>query len=163
MISANSYYDRYTNLVNHTTIENALKEGLENIEQYFDNLADAKWSYRYAPEKWSIKEVVQHLIDSERIFAFRALCMARGETQNLPAFDENQYAHNSMADYRTPEAIIAEYKIVRQGTISLFGSFSDGQLQKTGVANNSLFNVGQQGYIIAGHEMHHLNVLKERY
>lgn len=163
MISANSYYDRYTNLVNHTTIENALKEGLENIEQYFINLPKEKWGYRYAPEKWSIKEVVQHLIDCERIFAFRALCMARGESQSLPAFDENQYAHNSMADYRTPQEIIAEYKTVRQATQSLFSSFSEGQLQKTGVANNSLFSVGQQGYIIAGHELHHLSVLQERY
>lgn len=158
-----SYYDRYTNLVMHTNIITALEAGKETLKNYFDSLPPQHWMHRYAPEKWSIKEVVQHMIDTERIFSYRALSFARGETQSLPAYDENIYAHNSMADYHTPEDIMAEYFAVRQSTIILFKSFSAEVMQRTGIANNVQFTVAQMGYIIAGHELHHLSVLKERY
>ena len=158
-----SYYDRYTNLVMHTNIITAFEAGKEALKNYFDSLPPQQWMHRYAPEKWSIKEVVQHIIDSERIFSCRALSFARGETQSLPPYDENIYAHNSMADYHTPEDIMAEYFAVRQSTIMLFKSFSAEVMQRTGIANNIQFTVGQTGNIIAGHELHHLSVLKERY
>lgn len=107
--------------------------------------------------------MVQHLIDAERIFAYRALCIARGETVSLPGFDENIYAAASKADGRTKEELLAEFKTARQSTAQLFVSFDEAQLAATGTANNNSISVNAIGFIIPGHVQHHLNVLEERY
>lgn len=122
-----------------------------------------KWDHRYAEGKWSIKEMIQHLIDAERIFAYRALCIARGEKASLPGFDENSYAEASKAGRRTKEELIDEFETARQSTRQLFACFDGEQLGATGIANNNSVSVNGIGFIIPGHVQHHLNILEERY
>jgi uncharacterized damage-inducible protein DinB len=118
---------------------------------------------RYAPGKWSMREVVGHLVDSERIFAMRALCFARGERADLPGFDENAYVAAAGFDRRPWEALRGEMRRVREATIALFEGFTDAQLDARGRANGGEFTVRAVAWIIAGHEAHHLDVLRERY
>ena len=160
-----TYYDHYINKVKtvHSTITDALNNGLDAATQLLNTIPAEKWDYRYASEKWSIKELVQHIIDTERVFSYRTLCFARGEKQNLPGFDQDIFVQNSFADYKKPAEIIAEYKAVRQSTVLLFSSFSPSTMQKTGSANNIIFTVEEMGLITAGHELHHLEVIEQRY
>lgn len=163
MLLANDYYDTYTRLVQWTTPEEALTKGLEAVMQTMATIQPDKWDYSYAPGKWSIKELVQHVMDTERIFSYRALCFARGETASLPGYDENLYAQNCFAAWRDAESIIEEYKAIRNSTLHLYRSFTPTALERTGIANNLQQNVLRIAFIIAGHELHHFNVLKERY
>lgn len=160
-----TYYDHYINRAkqNNDNVIHLLTQGLEGALQLLNNIPQDKWSYRYAPEKWSIKELTQHIIDTERVFSGRALAFARGEEQSLPGFDQDIYVQNSFSDYRDHNKILAEYKALRQSTLLLFDGFSDATLQKTGNASNVLFTVEEVGYIMAGHELHHLDILQERY
>ena len=119
--------------------------------------------YRYEEGKWSVKDIFCHLIDCERIYNYRALCIARGDKTALPGFEENDYAKAANADARQLSDIIAEYKSVRTSSIELFKSFDDEILHRIGIANNSPRSVRAIGYSLAGHEIHHLNVIKERY
>jgi hypothetical protein len=107
--------------------------------------------------------MVQHIIDTERIFAYRALCIARGEKTSLPGFDENNYAAHSAADRRKKEDLIEEFDVVRRSTTALFQSFTDGQLMATGIANNNPIEVNGIGFITVGHVTHHITILRERY
>lgn len=118
---------------------------------------------RYAPGKWSIKDVIGHLADSERIFAMRALCFARGESAELPGFDENAYVAAAGCDARPWDALRAELRRVREASIALFDGFSPAQLDARGRANGGEFTVRAVAWIVAGHEAHHLDVIRERY
>lgn len=165
MPQGTTYYDAYIAKAKHQgySIGNALENNLNSSLQVFNDISNEKWTHRYEPEKWSIKELIQHVIDTERVFGFRALCIARGETQSLPGFDQDDYVRNSFADYREPNDIVAEFKAVRNSSIELFNSFSAATLQKTGTANGIGFTVKELGYILVGHELHHLEILQQRY
>lgn len=117
----------------------------------------------YAPGKWTLKELMVHVTDTERIFAYRALCIARGEQGMLPGFDENTYAAASDAQSRSVENIMAEYNSVRQASIALLAGLNDGVFLNMGNANNIPVSVRALAYQIAGHEMHHMNIIKDRY
>lgn len=117
----------------------------------------------YAPGKWTLKELIVHITDTERIFAYRALCIARGEQAILPGFDEDAYAATSNAQSRSIENIMEEYNSVRQASITLLASFNDEALLNMGNANKIPVSVRALAYQIAGHEMHHVNIIKERY
>lgn len=157
------YYHKYVRLVQENDAATALTENTGTAVLFFDGIPEEKWDHRYADGKWSIKELVQHMIDTERIFAYRALCMARGEKQSLPGFDENQYAASSHAERRQKEDLAEEFKTVRKASELLFRSFGDDQLAATGVANNNSVSVNGLGFIMVGHVLHHLNILEERY
>lgn len=157
------FYHGYVKLVNEDSAAEAITNNAEKLRSFLQNISDDKWDFRYTEGKWSIKEMVQHLIDAERIFCYRALCIARGETQSLPSFDENIYAAASKADNRSREELKGELEVVRKGTQMLFRSFDDEQLERTGISNKNSISVNAIGYIIAGHATHHLNVLKEQY
>jgi uncharacterized damage-inducible protein DinB len=157
------FYQGYVKLVEEESVTEALRRNTGELEAFLQNIPENRWNFRYAEGKWSIKEMVQHLVDAERIFSYRALCIARGEKQSLPGFDENAYAAASKAEHRNREDVLAELRIVRKGTEALFHSFDEEQLGKTGIANKNPMSVHAIGYIIAGHARHHLNVLKERY
>ncbi|WP_400190637.1 DinB family protein [Hymenobacter sp. B81] len=133
------------------------------LHQLLGELSEAQAGFRYAPGKWSIKQVVLHLADAERIFAYRALRFARADAQELPGFDENAYADHSAADERSLVSLLQEYAAVRQATLTLFGSFSAEQLDRPGRANGNPASARALLYLIAGHEAHHLAVLAERY
>ena len=127
------------------------------------NISSDKSSYRYADGKWSVKELLQHVIDAERIFAYRALCIARKDTTPLPGFDENSYAEYSGADKRDWNELIEEFMAVRRSTELLFNSLDEQQLNETGTASGKPVYVLGIGFIIAGHLNHHITILKERY
>ncbi len=126
-------------------------------------LTEEQLLHRYAPGKWSIKEVMVHLMDSERIFAYRALRFARQDKTELPGFDENHYVPASKADAREINTILAEYIAVRNATIELFKSFTEEDLNQTGTASGLTLSVRALGFIILGHEVHHLKIIRERY
>ncbi|MFD1875345.1 alpha/beta hydrolase-fold protein [Hymenobacter bucti] len=126
-------------------------------------LTEAQALMRYAPGKWTPKEMLQHMIDTERIFTYRALRFARGDAQSLPGFDENDFAANSEANDRPMSQLLTEYHAVRAATLALFGSFTEAQFDRVGLANGGATSVRALVFITAGHERHHLGILRERY
>ena len=157
------FYHRYVNFVKEEDVHAAIENNTNTAISLLERIPEEKWSYRYAEGKWSIKEMIQHVIDADRIFSYRALCFARGEKISLPGFEENDYAEASDADRRTKKELISELATVRQSIQQLFRSFSEKQLVGAGTANGNPISVNAIGFIIPGHLEHHLNVLKERY
>lgn len=157
------FYHKYINLVHGDDLNALLDDSKTSMNSFLAAIPEERWSFRYAEGKWSIKELVQHVIDSERIFAYRALCFARSETASLPGFDENTYAAASRADRRTRQSLLDELQVVQEATALLFKSFDDEQLEHTGIANNNPITVRAIGFIIVGHLLHHKNVLQEKY
>ncbi len=140
-----------------------LQESLQQTEAFVNSIPAAKADHAYAEGKWTLKELLQHCIDTERIMAYRALCVARGEQQNLPGFDENSFAATSNANARNWDELIEEMLLVRKITIILFNTFNEEQLQQRGLANNHAITCNALGFIIVGHFMHHERIVKERY
>lgn len=157
------YYHKYIAYVNADGINEALEQHVNFFESYLKNLPLSKWEYAYSPGKWTIKEVVQHIIDSERVFAYRALRIARKDPTPLPGFDENMFALNANANKRKVGDLVDEFSIVRSSSLALFKSFGEEQLNNIGVANDQPISVEGIGFIIAGHALHHVNVINERY
>ena len=157
------FYHSYVKRVNEDDASTALQTSHAKTIAVLQRIPDEKWDFRYAVGKWSIKEMVQHIIDAERIFAYRALCIARGEQGSLPGFDENTYAANSNADSRGKKDLLEEWDAVRSATILLFNSFNDEQINRTGIANNKPISVNGIGFVTSGHVLHHLQILEERY
>lgn len=157
------YFDRYINLVPEDQLSIAFKQSLTAIEHLdvglFHNVGDKV----YAPGKWTIKDILQHLIDSERVFAYRSMRFARLDTTPLPGYDENLYAKTAGASERSLESILAELEVVRTSTIFLFESFGARSLLQTGVCFEKEISVLGLGFTIIGHQIHHLNVITERY
>lgn len=158
------WYHKYVNLVQFDNVKEAIASNTKTSLSFFESIPDSKWTFRYAAGKWSIKEMVQHIIDAERIFAYRALCFARRDKTPLPGFDENEYATAAYgADNRTKQDLLEEIKTVRKSIEQLFASFSESDLASVGTANNNPVSVNAIGFIIPGHMQHHINVLQERY
>ncbi len=133
------------------------------INDFLDGISEQKSTHSYAVGKWTIKEMLQHIIDTERIFSYRAVCFARKETSSLPGFDENHYGANMSANTRTWQSLVEEYKIVRLSLQLLFKSFTEEELLRTGMANNNVSMVGGIGFITLGHFYHHKKIIEERY
>lgn len=140
-----------------------LKDNLNMVRALISALPEEKWAYRYAQDKWTIKEVLVHIIDDERIYAYRALCFARNEKTALPGFEQDEYVLYSNANERSISNIMEEYEAVRFATIALFNGFDQSALLRQGVANKNKATVRALGYHIAGHELHHINIIKEKY
>lgn len=159
-----SFYKGYIQLTpDDKTIENALKHSYEAFFNYFKNISEEQSLYAYAPKKWTLKEVLVHCIDTERIMVYRALRFARNDKTELPGFEQDDYVLQSFANKRGILEILEEYKTQRKSTIQLFKSFDDEVLKNMGVANESNVSVRALGFIISGHEMHHLKICRERY
>jgi uncharacterized damage-inducible protein DinB len=157
------YFVKYTSLVKETHIKDAFIHQIECIQNFCENISEEKSTYAYAAGKWTLKEMLQHLIDTERVFAYRALAIARKDTTTLPSFDENEYAANSNANARTWESLTNEMVAVRNTTEMLFESLSTEMLASTGKFSSNTSDVETLGLIIVGHFYHHANVVKERY
>lgn len=158
------FYKGYIQLApKNMTIENALKHSFEAFFNYFNSLTEAQSLFSYAPEKWTLKEVLVHCIDTERIMAYRALCFARNDQTELPGFEQDDYVPQSFANSRELKDLLEEYIAVRKANLLLFNSFDDEILKRTGIANGNKMSVRALGFMISGHELHHLNVCKERY
>ena len=158
-----NYFENYTSLVPEKDAVSALKKQIQALSEFFNSVSDEKAMYAYAEGKWTMKEMLQHMIDTERIFAFRALVISRKETVKLPGFDENIYATNSLANRRTWAELAHEMKIVREATILLFKSFTDDMLKTLGNFSAATATVNTIGSIIVGHFCHHVNITNDRY
>ncbi|MFN8246996.1 MAG: DinB family protein [Ferruginibacter sp.] len=158
-----AYYTNYIAKVKEDELLPAFDVQQNLMEDFFRGISEEKANYAYAPGKWTIKELLQHVIDTERVFSYRAMCIARGEKQSLPGFDENEYAATSKANDRHWNDMLEEMISVRLSSRLLFSSFDDEQLTKTGTANNNKLGVLAAGYIILGHVYHHVQILQERY
>jgi uncharacterized damage-inducible protein DinB len=162
----NSYPVYFKNYVDQVPDEDLLT-GFQNqsaiIKEFLSSVTEEKSGYAYDTGKWTIKEVLQHIIDAERIFNYRALCFARKEATSLPGFDENAYADNSNANSRSWQDLVDEFLTVRSSTEYLYKSFTDEALATSGISNNNPATVLSFGFITLGHFYHHKKVLQERY
>jgi hypothetical protein len=157
------YYENYIPLIKGNNVISAIERTRDELTATLYNIPVAKENYAYAQGKWTIKQVVQHITDTERIFTYRALRFARGDQQQPLPFEENDYAREVELDGRTLRDQAAEFETVRAATLSLFRTFSEGVLLRTGKTSFGETTVLAIGYLIAGHSLHHLNVLKQRY
>jgi len=158
-----AWYHNYIAQVEGDDLNAILKKQAISFSDFLQLIPAEKRDYRYGPDKWTIREVILHILDAERVFAYRALCIARGEQQALPGFDENSYVTNSKAGSRKWADLQDEFRAVRRSTEILFASFDEEQLEATGTASGWPVYVRGIGFIIAGHLQHHLTILKERY
>lgn len=141
----------------------SLKKAHDTTQIILTRIDEEKAMYRYAPGKWTIKEIIQHLIDSERIYAYRALRFARHDATELAGFEQDDYVAVADANRRTMAELAHEFAMVRNATLALFESFTPDMLDKTGIANKSKVTVASIGRVCVGHEIHHMNVIKTKY
>ncbi len=158
-----TFYKGYVKLVTHPDVIQALRISGYRTMEIIHSIPEAKSDFRYADGKWTIREVLCHMLDAERIFTYRALRFARNDKTPLSGFDENAYAAHLNAEGRSLAQIGDEMEHLRTATVDLFKSFTPEMLTRKGTANNNELSVGALGIIIAGHETHHGKVLKERY
>ncbi|MEY2829908.1 MAG: hypothetical protein RIQ33_1766 [Bacteroidota bacterium] len=158
-----AYYQQYIDHVKNDDLNEAFESSKLSLQTFIKSIPAVMADFKYADNKWTVKQLLLHLIDCERIFAYRALSISRGEQQNLIGYDDEVYAANCGAEHRTLISIIDEYLVVRQSTILLFTNFTDAQLLKMGWANNTNVSVRALGFVILGHEKHHFKVLTEKY
>ena len=157
------FYKNYVMHVQEADLLDALKSSNTLATQLVQSIPETMGEYRYAPEKWSIKELLCHMMDTERIFAYRALRFARNDATPLSGFEENDYAPQANAHARTLSQLVNEMIALRRTSLDLFAGFTPEMLQRKGTANNNVIAVVNLGYVIAGHETHHRFVLSERY
>lgn len=158
-----AFYETYISKVIGENIKDILLNSLNDIEDFLLRLDEDKADYAYAPEKWTVKQVLQHCIDSERVFAYRAMCFARGERQSLPRFEQNGYVENVDVNNKPLSYLKQEMLLVRRCTIALFQHLGDADLAKPGLVGNNAVTVLSWGYIIAGHWLHHQGILATKY
>ena len=157
------YYARYIEQVPEGHLLELLQRQADDTVALVGKLSDRDAEFRYAEGKWSIKEVIGHTVDVERIFVYRALCFARGETAALPGFEENDYVARAKFAGRTLGDLVAEFALVRAATVPFFAGLDAEELTRRGTANHNPYSVRALAYIIAGHERHHAKILAERY
>ena len=153
---------KYIKLVGDDAL-GALRAQSASTPRLLSGLSEAQAMHRYAPGKWSVKEVVGHVIDGERVFAYRALRIARTDATPLPGFDENAWVPAAHFVRRSMPDRVSDYQTVRAATVALFSSLDEDALTRVGTANNLPFSVRALAHIIAGHELHHVGLLRERY
>ena len=160
---ASIYTSRYIESVEHENVMEALSAQMQIVINLFKNFSEEQAGYRYAPEKWSLKQLLGHITDTERIFAYRALAIARGEQQSLLGFDENEYMEASNFEVQSLSTLIEQYQYNRLSSMALFNTFSEEVLDRKGTANGNSLTVRAILWMVAGHEAHHLNIIRERY
>ncbi len=159
----NPYYNGYISLIGDGDIIEVLEEQRKTSEKFLNTFTENQGNYSYADGKWTVKEVLGHVIDTEKIMAFRALAIARGEKQSLPGFEQDEYVAESNFNNRSLEDLINEFLTARESNLILFKSFDEENLNRRGTASESEVTVLALIYIIAGHEKHHMKFLREKY
>lgn len=166
-LKPDEFAGHFATYINQVSSEYVLIEELEisvhRLIKFVQNIPLDKFDYRYAEGKWTIKDILQHLIDAERIFAYRALRFARNDKTALSGFEENDYVDEAYANKRSIQDLLTELAVVRQATLSLFKSFSEEALLRKGIASNNPISVRALGFVIIGHQNHHQRVFEERY
>jgi uncharacterized damage-inducible protein DinB len=157
------YFSTYVKIIEKGILNEELEICLHEFIKFVQNIPLDKFDFRYAEGKWTIKDIIQHLIDAERVFAYRALRIARNDQTALPGFEENDYVHYANATKKSIQELLTEMAVVRQATLSLFKSFSAEDLLRIGTASNNKISVRAIGFIIIGHQKHHQKIFEERY
>lgn len=157
------FSETYVSLVTSDDIQATLPESYTNLKNFLDSIPESKAEFAYAEGKWTVKEMLQHAIDTEKVFAYRAMCFARGEQQPLPGFDQDVYAANVDVSNRTLEDLKEEMLLARKLSVIFFKHLRAEDFNKKGVASNHPVTVLSYAYIIVGHWLHHEKVLKEKY
>lgn len=159
----NPYYSRYISLVPDADILATLRGQIRETAALLRGLSDEKGNFRYAPGKWSVKEVVGHLSDTERVFGYRALRIARNDQTPLAGFEQDDYVRFGPFAQRSLAELVDEFAAVRQCSLFLLSELDEEGWRRRGTANNSAITVRAIAYIVAGHELHHRSILKEKY
>ena len=163
MTDFQKYIQRYLDLIPSQNWTEEMKiSGTKTLEIY-DSLTPEQAEYAYAEGKWTLKELLQHLIDAERIFAYRALRFARQDKTELPGWDEEEYANHYFSAERSVESLTEEFETVRKSSVIFFENLNPQQLSETGIANGNEISVQTIGKLIIGHNIHHVNIMNERY
>jgi DinB superfamily len=162
-VIAAGFFQRYINEVKEDDVVEGLKKNTDRIKKFLKEIPKKKIDFAYAKGKWTIKELLQHMIDAERVFAYRALRFARKDATPLPGFEENDWAANAPTWERKWSQLFEEFKAVRKSNEMMFRSFNKEQLLQKGIASGQEINVIALGFIISGHVEHHINIIKERY
>ncbi|WP_149275909.1 DinB family protein [Pareuzebyella sediminis] len=157
------FYKRYIDVLGDVSLLDMMTRQLSNFPEFITSIPDSKWTYRYAPDKWTVAQVLLHVVDSERIFQHRAFRFSRRDQTALPGFDQDSYAPNSGAENRSKASVIEEYEIVRKSSLSIFGPLDKSDLEVTGIASEMEWSVGALGFVICGHQKYHRNMLRDRY
>jgi len=157
------FYAGYIQAIDNVELLEELEICVHDFIRFVQNIPMDKFDFRYAEGKWTIKDIIQHLIDVERVFSYRAMRIARNDTTPLPGFDENFYVANTNANNRSIQDLLSELALVRQSTLFLFKSFTPEQLAKIGTASDKQVSVRAIGFILIGHQKHHQEVFRERY
>lgn len=155
------WYEPYISLVDQDVMR-ILKKQATDFPDFLKGLSK-KGGYAYAPGKWTIKQMVGHIIDSERVFSYRLTCFARGEIHGLPGFDENEYVDNAHFQDRTLSSLAEEFNLLRSANLFLFKSLTEKELSRSGIASERQITVRALLFVIAGHLMHHTQIIKDRY
>jgi hypothetical protein len=163
VLSIPEFYQPYIKAIPDLPLIDSLEENGEAFDVLLSSINEQKGLHRYADDKWTVKEVIQHIIDSERIFIYRALRFCRGDQTDLHGFDQNEYVENSDSNSRSVKSLQEEFKWLRSSTISFFRGLNERQLSRKGIANGFEFTVNAMGYLTVGHLAHHMKILKERY
>src|SRR5205809_1315015 len=157
------YYQKYIELAQGDSINESVHHHAFELQEFYNSLPDDKADFAYAKDKWTVKQVLQHLTDAERVFAYRALRISRNDETPLPSFDENAYVENGFAGERSLSSLKQEFNAVRAATDMFLLSLNDEQANRFGTASNNPVSVNALAFIIYGHLLHHQNILKERY
>ncbi len=159
-----SYYGNYiAQVTDEYTLIEELEISLHRFIKFVQDIPMDKFDYRYAEGKWTIKDIIQHIIDAERIFSYRALRFARNDKAELPGFEENEYVIEANGNQRSIMELLTELSSVRHATLLLFKSFNEEQLCRIGIASNNPMSVRAIGFVIIGHQNHHQKIFEERY
>ena len=160
----NNFYSGYINLVDpNKMLPEVLSDGFEDIYDFFEGVPENKLKKSYAPDKWTILEVFQHLIDTERIFAYRVLCIVRADQNRLAGFEQDRYVDYAHANDRSLQSLLAEYEAVRGASLSLFENLNEEELFRKGNVSGNELSARAAAFIIAGHELHHKIIIENRY
>jgi hypothetical protein len=157
------YYGKYIGLVGDGDIVRRLEEQIAGTMTALAGVPEGRAGHRYGPDKWSIREVVGHLADAERVFAYRAMRFARADATPLPGFEENAFVANASFESRTLASLADEYAAVRRASVAFFGALTPEEWLRGGVASSNVVTVRALAWIAAGHELHHRQILRERY
>src|SRR5215831_7051689 len=156
-------FQGYINQVSETDILPVLRSQMDDLDVLLERVAPEKETYAYAEGKWSIRQIVGHLIDGERVFGYRAFCIARGEQQNLPGFEQDDYLQASPYNHIDLEDLLSEMRLVRLSNLAMFRSLDEAAWDRVGLANHNEITVRALAFIMAGHVRHHMKVLREKY
>ena len=158
-----SYFDKYIDLVPEGSLEDTLIKQLKDTTAFLSNISETQANYRYATGKWTIKEVIGHITDTERIMSYRLLRIARGDQSPLAGYDDESYVKEAAFHSCSLPDLLKDFSAVRQSTVSLVRSLPEDVWSRKGITNNSEISVRALAYIIAGHELHHVKIIKDKY